>query len=149
MICMSISVLLTAPVPRKFDRTTSYPEQQNVNLSDHINRKINLFQIQIIFTLSTGKSNYVIDLTTIRLASLNQTLDPWLYILLRKSFIRKLCSYLRRCCSIKLSCYEQSHIACMGHLTLYQSHPVELPSGTDFQQHPVNLQQADRSCCLI
>ncbi|XP_071144869.1 prostaglandin E2 receptor EP3 subtype-like [Mytilus edulis] len=56
--------------------------------------------VQIIITMVTGKSNFVIDLTTVRLASLNQTLDPWLYILLRKSFIRKLCSYIRRCCSI-------------------------------------------------
>lgn len=55
----------------------------------------------MIVTMATGKSNFIADLTTIRLASLNQTLDPWLYILLRKSFIRKLCSYLRRCWSVK------------------------------------------------
>lgn len=53
-------------------------------------------QIQIIVTLMTGKTNHIMDLIAVRLASLNQTLDPWLYILLRRSFCSKLCSRLTR-----------------------------------------------------
>lgn len=44
----------------------------------------------------TGKANYIMDLAAVRLASINQTLDPWLYILLRRSFFVKLCSTLKR-----------------------------------------------------
>ncbi|OWF34813.1 Prostaglandin E2 receptor EP4 subtype [Mizuhopecten yessoensis] len=46
--------------------------------------------VQIVVTMATGRHNYVIDLTVIRLASLNQMLDPWIYILLRKTILDKL-----------------------------------------------------------
>ena len=36
--------------------------------------------------MATGRTRYIWDLTAVRLASFNQTLDPWLYILLRRSF---------------------------------------------------------------
>ena len=36
--------------------------------------------------MATAKTRYIWDLTAVRLASFNQTLDPWLYILLRRSF---------------------------------------------------------------
>ena len=59
--------------------------------------------MHIVVTVATGKSNYLWDLTTIRLASLNQTLDPWLYILLRRS----LCMKLRKCCERVCPCNGQ------------------------------------------
>ncbi|KAK3590764.1 hypothetical protein CHS0354_017280 [Potamilus streckersoni] len=43
--------------------------------------------LRIILTVSTGESNHLLDLTAVRMASFNQTLDPWLYILLRRSFV--------------------------------------------------------------
>ncbi|XP_046334193.1 prostaglandin E2 receptor EP4 subtype-like [Haliotis rufescens] len=46
--------------------------------------------IHIVITLATKQSNPVLGLTAVRLASLNQTLDPWLYILLRKAFLKKI-----------------------------------------------------------
>ena len=55
-----------------------------------------LCQVHILITIATGEPNYYVDLVTIRLASLNQTLDPWLYILLRKSFITKLIRTTKR-----------------------------------------------------
>lgn len=59
-----------------------------------------LFQIQILFTITTGKENKLLDLAVIRLASLNQTLDPWLYILMRRSFLLKVSRTVKRivCC---------------------------------------------------
>ncbi|XP_053393889.1 prostaglandin E2 receptor EP4 subtype-like [Mercenaria mercenaria] len=41
--------------------------------------------LRIIMTQATGIKNVLLDLAAVRLASLNQTLDPWLYILLRRS----------------------------------------------------------------
>ncbi|KAH3696812.1 hypothetical protein DPMN_084290 [Dreissena polymorpha] len=43
------------------------------------------FMVHIMSTLITGKQHLLLDLAAVRLASLNQTLDPWLYILLRRS----------------------------------------------------------------
>ncbi|XP_033736976.1 prostaglandin E2 receptor EP4 subtype-like [Pecten maximus] len=54
--------------------------------------------VQIIVTMATGSHNYVVDLTVIRLASLNQTLDPWIYILLRKTILDKLKQSFRKIC---------------------------------------------------
>ncbi|XP_060082196.1 prostaglandin E2 receptor EP4 subtype-like [Ylistrum balloti] len=54
--------------------------------------------VQIIVTIATGSHNYIVDLTVIRLASLNQTLDPWIYILLRKTILDKLNRSFRKIC---------------------------------------------------
>ncbi|KAK5616334.1 hypothetical protein CRENBAI_014027 [Crenichthys baileyi] len=43
------------------------------------------------------------DLTAIRIASLNPILDPWIYILLRRSLFRRLLSLSRRCDSPSIS----------------------------------------------
>ncbi|KAL3867708.1 hypothetical protein ACJMK2_040575 [Sinanodonta woodiana] len=43
--------------------------------------------LRIILSVSTQETNHLLDLTAVRMASFNQTLDPWLYILLRRSFI--------------------------------------------------------------
>lgn len=45
------------------------------------------------------------DLAAVRLASINQTLDPWLYILLRRSFFVKVCSTLK---SVNFKCLKLS-----------------------------------------
>lgn len=47
------------------------------------------FQIHILINQTTGRLNYRADLIGVRLASINQILDPWVYILLRKSVIIK------------------------------------------------------------
>ncbi|XP_052274130.1 LOW QUALITY PROTEIN: prostaglandin E2 receptor EP2 subtype-like [Dreissena polymorpha] len=46
--------------------------------------------IHILINQTTGRVNYRADLIGVRLASINQILDPWLYILLRKSVIVKI-----------------------------------------------------------
>lgn len=43
----------------------------------------------------TGRVNYAADLIGVRLASINVILDPWLYILLRKSVIVKICRFIK------------------------------------------------------
>ena len=48
-----------------------------------------LFQINILINQITGRINYAADLIGVRMASINQILDPWLYILLRKRVIVK------------------------------------------------------------
>lgn len=80
--------------------------------------------------MATGKANYLLDLTTIRLASLNQTLDPWLYILLRRSF----CLKLTKCAKhIKSKCYKAAGLR-----------PQEDDTGDQFniqnnpQNHPIS-----------
>jgi hypothetical protein len=52
-------------------------------------------------TQATGVENVLIDLAAVRLASLNQTLDPWLYILLRRSTCSRIARGFRR---VKLKC---------------------------------------------
>ncbi|XP_038150955.1 prostaglandin E2 receptor EP4 subtype-like [Cyprinodon tularosa] len=54
------------------------------------------------------------DLTAIRIASLNPILDPWIYILLRRSLFRRLLSLSRRCDSPTTICppSPQSDLLC-------------------------------------
>ncbi|XP_045160317.2 prostaglandin E2 receptor EP4 subtype-like [Mercenaria mercenaria] len=59
--------------------------------------------IRIIMTQATGIKNVLLDLAAVRLASLNQTLDPWLYILLRRSTCLKITGGVRR---IKTKCLK-------------------------------------------
>ncbi|XP_064604570.1 prostaglandin E2 receptor EP4 subtype-like [Liolophura sinensis] len=48
--------------------------------------------VQILINLTTGVVNPRADLLAVRLASINQILDPWFYILLRRSVLVKLVS---------------------------------------------------------
>ncbi|KAK3090041.1 hypothetical protein FSP39_008745 [Pinctada imbricata] len=57
--------------------------------------------IHILVTIISGVPNHFVALVTVRLASINQTLDPWMYILLRKSIIRKICRFGRRVFCVK------------------------------------------------
>ncbi|KAK6180061.1 hypothetical protein SNE40_012277 [Patella caerulea] len=66
----------------------------------------------IIITLVTGKPNPVVGLLCIRLASLNQTLDPWLYILLRKTFIKRVHKTIKKICCSTSPPREQSECRC-------------------------------------
>ncbi|ESO86651.1 hypothetical protein LOTGIDRAFT_128640, partial [Lottia gigantea] len=54
--------------------------------------------IHIIITLVTGIPRPYVGLLCIRLASLNQTLDPWLYILLRKTFVKRVHKTIKKIC---------------------------------------------------
>ncbi|CAL1526152.1 unnamed protein product [Lymnaea stagnalis] len=57
--------------------------------------------IYIVTTLAAGgRSSGVFGLVAIRMASLNQTLNPWLYVILRRTLIikvKKFCCRWRRC----------------------------------------------------
>lgn len=61
------------------------------------------FMVHILITITRGKPDYPMDLTTVRMASFNQTLDPWMYIILRRSLFKRLKRFLQRC-----FCWEQS-----------------------------------------
>ncbi|XP_069558324.1 prostaglandin E2 receptor EP4 subtype-like [Brachyistius frenatus] len=49
------------------------------------------------------KNDLKADLTAIRIASVNPILDPWIYILLRRSLFRRILSLSRRCSSTRRS----------------------------------------------
>lgn len=51
-------------------------------------------QINIIINQVTGVTNRKADLLGVRFAGINQILDPWLYVLLRKALILKIVKYL-------------------------------------------------------
>ncbi|XP_045158908.1 prostaglandin E2 receptor EP4 subtype-like [Mercenaria mercenaria] len=51
--------------------------------------------IHILINQVTGRINYPADLIGVRLASINVILDPWLYILLRKSVIVKAFRFIK------------------------------------------------------
>ena len=55
---------------------------------------VSSFQINILINQITGRVNYAADLIGVRMASINQILDPWLYILLRKRVIMKVIRYI-------------------------------------------------------
>ncbi|XP_045160319.2 prostaglandin E2 receptor EP4 subtype-like [Mercenaria mercenaria] len=59
--------------------------------------------LRIIMTQATGIKNVLLDLAAVRLASLNQTLDPWLYILLRRSTCMKISRSVKQ---IKTKCLK-------------------------------------------
>lgn len=54
-------------------------------------------QVHILLTLSTDNQEPVLGLVAIRLASLNQTLNPWLYVILRKALLARLRRTFTRC----------------------------------------------------
>jgi len=105
-----------------------------------------LIQVQIVVTITTGVPNYLLDLTAIRLASLNQTLDPWLYILLRKSFITKIKQYCKRICCNCTSLsndsddtYDQNAHA--HHLRCFRKH-YNVAAGQQYMCHFKNVPPA-------
>lgn len=53
-----------------------------------------ILQINIIINQITGVTNRSADLLGVRFAGINQILDPWLYVLLRKALILKIVKYL-------------------------------------------------------
>ncbi|XP_061175011.1 prostaglandin E2 receptor EP3 subtype-like [Saccostrea echinata] len=61
------------------------------------------FMVHILITITSGKPNYPMDLTTVRMASFNQTLDPWIYIILRRSLFKRFKKLFQR-----MVCCEQS-----------------------------------------
>lgn len=54
------------------------------------------FKIQVFANRFKLMDDHKADLTAIRIASVNPILDPWIYILLRRSLFRRLLSLSRR-----------------------------------------------------
>ncbi|VDI32723.1 Hypothetical predicted protein [Mytilus galloprovincialis] len=48
------------------------------------------FVVRIIITQITGRHDKMVDLVTLRIASFNQILDPWVYLLFRRESLRRL-----------------------------------------------------------
>ncbi|XP_030647723.1 prostaglandin F2-alpha receptor [Chanos chanos] len=57
-----------------------------------------LVNIIILSTRDQSQEAYARMLLTVRLATWNQILDPWIYILLRKAVLRKLFLLTKKCC---------------------------------------------------
>lgn len=53
--------------------------------------------VHIVLTLSVHNQSPVLGLVAIRLASLNQTLNPWLYVILRKALLTRIRDACCRC----------------------------------------------------
>nr|KAG5700085.1 hypothetical protein BaRGS_029835 [Batillaria attramentaria] len=53
--------------------------------------------VHIVLTLSTDNTAPVLGLVAVRLASLNQTLNPWLYVILRKALLTRIRDACCRC----------------------------------------------------
>lgn len=84
-------------------------------IEPHLPAKGSVFpvlQVHIIWTLATARDNPVFGLTAVRLASLNQTLDPWLYILLRKAFLDKVRDRVRSFLSLRPRSRDSSEGKC-------------------------------------
>ncbi|KAL8588414.1 hypothetical protein ACOMHN_029583 [Nucella lapillus] len=68
--------------------------------------------VYILFCLqSPANSSPVFGLVAVRLASLNQTINPWIYVILRKSLLsrlRRLCQECFLCRHLRLSCRRGS-----------------------------------------
>ena len=78
-----------------------------------------LFQIRIIVTQATGRNNVLLDLTAVRLASLNQTLDPWLYILFRRSTCMRIIKSVRQ--------LKTKSLNAIWRKALPDNNPIEIP----------------------
>ncbi|XP_063420945.1 prostaglandin F2-alpha receptor-like [Mytilus trossulus] len=48
------------------------------------------FVVRIIISQITGRHDKMVDLVTLRIASFNQILDPWVYLLFRRESLRRL-----------------------------------------------------------
>lgn len=53
-------------------------------------------QIRVLINTSGARPNYKTDLLALRMASWNQILDPWLYILLRKEILTRIYIFYRK-----------------------------------------------------
>ncbi|XP_041862711.1 prostaglandin F2-alpha receptor [Melanotaenia boesemani] len=60
-----------------------------------------LIHILLLSTRATGESTCFSLLTMVRMATWNQILDPWVYILLRKAVLRKMFMLFHGCCGSK------------------------------------------------
>ena len=81
--------------------------------------------------VTTGIINYPNDLIAIRLASINQILDPWVYILLRKGLIDKVLHYVKKiaCCFTTSSTEERVNNVHLPHSFKYNTKRRFKPSG--------------------
>jgi hypothetical protein len=52
-------------------------------------KKLFLFQVCILIHQFNGTFDETADLVTLRMASFNQILDPWVYLLFRRESLRK------------------------------------------------------------
>uniref|UniRef100_A0A8W8N854 Uncharacterized protein n=1 Tax=Magallana gigas TaxID=29159 RepID=A0A8W8N854_MAGGI len=53
-------------------------------------------RIRVLINTSGARPNYKTDLLALRMASWNQILDPWLYILLRKEMLTRIYIFYRK-----------------------------------------------------
>ncbi|MGH0152979.1 UNVERIFIED_CONTAM: hypothetical protein FKN15_059542 [Acipenser sinensis] len=97
----------------------------------------NQFRIKVIVKIgSTDSQNNVSCermLLAVRMATWNQILDPWVYILLRKAVLKKLFIVTRRCCGYKiLNLYKWncSSMKCSMRMTSMSSQPGLVPESS-------------------
>ncbi|XP_041133138.1 prostaglandin F2-alpha receptor-like [Polyodon spathula] len=88
-------------------------------------------------------------LLAVRMATWNQILDPWVYILLRKAVLKKLFIITRRCCGYKiLNLYKWncSSMKCSMKMTAMSSQPGLVPESSIRSVMPVTVTSGTVPC---
>ncbi|XP_037530676.1 prostaglandin F2-alpha receptor [Nematolebias whitei] len=73
-----------------------------------------LIHVIILSSRAKGESTCFRLLTMIRMATWNQILDPWVYILLRKAVLRKIFMLVHGCCGSKLHSFHRWQRSMLG-----------------------------------
>jgi len=72
-----------------------------------------LCQVNIMRTLVSGRADPLLHIAAVRLAILNQILDPWLYILLRRTLVTNVRTRLANLAACVFECYRS---CCLIHV---------------------------------
>ncbi|KAM9324667.1 prostaglandin F2-alpha receptor [Gastrophryne carolinensis] len=120
LLSLTISFLCNAVTGITLLRSKMKSQQHRQGRSHHIEMIIQLLAIMCVscicwspflFTManiglqrysSQSQSTNATILFALRMATWNQILDPWVYILLRKTVLRKLYRIARRCCGVEV-----------------------------------------------
>ena len=74
-----------------------------------MNIKLIHSQTHVLITQFTGETSHKLDLRAVRMASLNQVLDPWLYVIFRKASIQRFIRKLKHCFFPDMYCTSPLH----------------------------------------
>ena len=76
--------------------------EPHMDVDPHMNLGPYTSQVLILTQHITGRTDLRMNLLAVRLASINQILDPWLYVIFRKSSIARLIRRIKRCLKVGL-----------------------------------------------
>ena len=118
-----------------------------ISMCNHFSCRL-LFQIHILINQTTGRLNYRADLIGVRLASINQILDPWVYILLRKSVIIKCFKTFKNFVTSEFSGHSKTIKQSTKYITNYNRNNNGYSADCLSEVSPVCLETGTTSVCL-